>query len=269
MSRLTDHIVGRADRTPAVPDLDEAWEALSAPRPQQGTGFDPATLAELPDPARRWLIRAVPAGVSVDGAVVAQMEGELRLGRRWFDFRAEQILRPGIGFVWRPVVGGRLVRFTGGDLLVGSQARMVFKFRGLVPVVDASDEDVALSAAGRLAGETIVWAPQSLTPGAGARWTAVDGERAIVTVVADGREIDVEVTVDGGGVLRSLRFDRWNASAAPPANEPFGGPATREFVTSDGLTICGSGSAGWGWGTPTWPDGEFFRYRIVGWQHVP
>jgi hypothetical protein len=112
---------------------------------------DHGILADRPGPARRWLARAVPPGTPLGGAVVLEMDGQLRLGRRWFDFRADQILRPAVGFVWRPVVGGRMLRFTGADLLVGPQARMELRLHGRVPVVRAIGDDVARSAVGRLA----------------------------------------------------------------------------------------------------------------------
>ena len=37
---------------------------------------------------------------------------------------------------------------------------------------------------------------------------------------------------------------------------------TREHVTRDRVRVAGSGSVGWGYGTPAWPDGEFFRYSV-------
>lgn len=265
MSTSTDDI----DAATGPPDADDAWHALSRPQGEPTARFDDAEVADLPDPARRWLTRVVPAGVPTHGAVVLHMTGQLRLGPRWFDLRAEQILRPGVGFVWRPVVGGRVVRFTGADLLVGSEARMVFRLHGLVPVVDAAGEDVIRSAAGRLAGETVVWAPQALVPEAGARWVGVDADRARVIVPSAGHDIEVEITVDDDGILQSLCFDRWNASAKPPRPEPFGGPATDELVTARGVRISGAGSAGWGWRTASWPGGEFFRYRIVGCTMIP
>ncbi len=34
------------------------------------------------------------------------------------------------------------------------------------------------------------------------------------------------------------------------------------------MKVTGAGSVGWGWGTPQWPDGEFFRYRTLGVEPV-
>ena len=238
------------------------WDVLAEPVAEPPPGFDPATLADVPETARRWLARVLPAGTPLTSGVTVEMTGEIRLGR-WMRFGADQILRAGVGFVWRPVVGGRMLRFTGADLLGPDDARMEFRFHGLVPVVRASGPDVARSAAGRLAAETVAWVPQALTPQAGARWRGLDDQRAVVTLDAAGETVDVEVAVGGDGRLRSLGLQRWNDSADPPGSEPFGGTVTDEFVTSAGVRIAGAGSVGWDWGTPRWDDGEFFHYRIT------
>lgn len=250
------------------PDLESAWEALVAPRPEAPDRVDPAALDGMPEPVRRWLTRAVPSGAPVGGAVLLEMEGQIRLGRRWFGFRADQVLRPGVGFVWRPEVGGRVVRFTGADVLVDGEARTSFRLHGRMPVVDAFGEDVAHSAVGRLAAETVVWAPHALVH-PNLRGEEIDEDRATVVVPAGGRDIPVEVEVDRVGGLRGVRLDRWNGSAHPPADEPFGGRITSELVTDSGVRIAGSGSVGWGWRTPSWPAGEFFRFRIRRCTRIP
>ncbi|MFA9565268.1 MAG: DUF6544 family protein [Acidimicrobiales bacterium] len=66
---------------------------------------------------------------------------------------------------------------------------MEFRLHGLVPVAQASGPDVARSAAGRLAAETVAWVPQALTPQAG----AVDDEHAVVKSDFAGETVDVEV----------------------------------------------------------------------------
>ncbi len=159
------------------------WAALAAPAGEPVRRFDPATVVDLPDPAQRLLVRALPEGTPLTGVVTLKMAGWIKLGR-WMRFRADQILRAGVGFVWRPVVGGRILRFTGADLLGPEEARMEFRLHGLVPVARASGSDVARSAAGRLAAETVAWLPQALTPQAGARWRAMDEARAAVTLRA-------------------------------------------------------------------------------------
>lgn len=242
---------------------EHGWTALSDESTLEAAVFDPATLADLPPPARRLLGRALPSGVALSTTVELSMEGEIELGSRWLAFTAEQILRAGEGFVWSPVVGGRIVRFVGADVLTADDARMEFRFQGVIPVVRAAGPDVRRSAQGRLAAETVAWMPQALAPQLGARWTPVDDERAIVTLHAAGADLDVEVVVDGDGQVRRVGLDRWNGAAHPPRLEPFGASADSTFTASNGVRIAGSGTAGWNFGTADEAAGIFFRYRIT------
>ena len=259
---MSTNEIGRRVKLPAL--AVRGWTALSDEPPLEPGAFDPATLAGLPPPAQRLLERALPSGVALSTRVELSMDGEIRLGSRWFPFTAEQILRAGEGFVWSPVVGGRLVRFVGADLLTADDARMEFRLHGLIPMVRAAGPDVRRSAQGRLAAETVAWLPQALTPQLGARWTPVDDECALVTLDAAGSTIDVEVVVDVDGRIRRAGLDRWNGSADPPRLEPFGASIDSTYTAPNGVDIAGSGTAGWNFGTADEADGIFFRYRITG-----
>lgn len=225
--------------------------------------FDPASIGDLPAPARRLLSRALPPGVPLATGVELTMLGEIKLGGRWFPFHAKQILRAGVGFVWSPVVGGRLLRFVGADVLGPDGATMDFRLHGRLPIVRASGPDVARSGRGRLAAETVAWLPQALTPQLGARWAEIDDERATVTIDAAGEPTEVVVEVDDGGQPTWLALQRWNGSAKPPAMAAFGGSVHGLFTTAEGVAIADGGTVGWDWGTPKQADGEFFHYTIT------
>ena len=130
-------------------------------------------------------------------------------------------------------------------------------------VVNEAGEDVAHSGRGRLAAETVVWAPQALAPQCGATWAAIDERRASVTIDAAGEAVRVEVAVDADGTLTEVGLARWNGSFRPPAYAPFGGTCTSTFTSETGVRIAGSGEVGWGWGTPEADAGRFFRYQIT------
>lgn len=251
-------------RYPKRPDFaDSAWAELVAAALADSPAFDPATLRDLPSPARRFLARALPAGVSLSSTVEIDMDGEIKLGGRWHRFTAEQILTAGVGFVWAPVVGGRLLRFTGADVLGPHDARIEFRLHGRIPVVRGTGPDIRRSAQGRLAAETVAWLPQALAPQSGARWVGIDDERAIVTLDAAGAAIDVDVAVDADGQIRRLGLQRWNDSARPPADVPFGGSVDSIHTAANGVRIAGTGTVGWDWQTPQQATGVFFRYRIT------
>ena len=242
---------------------DSTWSALAAPHDDDVGVFDPATLHDLPAPAQRLLSRSLPANVALSSLVRLDMDGEIKLGSRWFDFTAQQVLRAGVGFVWAPVVGGRILRFAGADSLGPDGAQIEFKLHGVIPVMRASGPDVYRSAQGRLAAETVAWLPQALTPQAGARWVGIDDERAIVTIGAAGADVDVQVAIDDDGQVRWIGLDRWNSAAKPPAFASFGGSVSSTYTASNGVCIAGGGAVGWDWHTPSEADGVFFRYRVT------
>lgn len=259
-------MVAHAGTVRLPPGTEETWDALAAaPRATAVADmpvFDRGSLASLPTPAARWLGRVVPPGTPLIDVVEIEMTGEIKLGPRWMPFTATQILRAGVGFVWKPIVGGRLLRFVGADLLGPDDARMEFRLHGRIPVARAAGPGTARSAAGRLAAETVAWLPQAATPQAGARWSPVDHAHAIVTLEAAGREVDVQVTVDEDGRLCELLLDRWNDSADPPGLQPFGGEVSAEHETAHGVWVAGAGTVGWGYGTPSSAGGVFFRYAV-------
>lgn len=242
---------------------DATWAALERGADRDPASFDHATLADLPGPAQRLLSAALPDGVPLHDVVRLTMRGEIKLSRRWLGFTAEQILRAGVGFVWAPVVGGRLVRFVGADALGPDGARIEFRLHGRIPVVRGTGPDIARSAHGRLAAETVAWLPSALTPQAGAVWRALDDHRAVVTLTGPGEPTEVEVTVDADGAVTSLALSRWKDSAKPPAFAPFGGTVDSVLTTREGIRVAGSGTVGWDWGTPAAADGSFFRYEIT------
>lgn len=239
------------------------WVALEADHDAERERFDPDSLDGLPPPAQRLLSSALPTATPLDSVVQLEMTGDIKLAGKWLPFTAQQILRAGVGFVWTPVVGGRVIRFVGADALGPDGARLEFLFHGRIPVVRGSGPDVDRSAAGRLAAETVAWLPQQITPQAGARWEPIDDHRAAVHLDTDERDIRVEVGVDDHGQLQSIGVQRWKDSAKPPVEAPFGGTIHSTFDLPDGVRIAGTGTVGWDWHTPQQADGEFFRYRIT------
>ncbi len=226
-----------------------AWSELARHPTAPPQDFDPASLDDLPPPARRLLDRALPRHTPLGTAVHLGMAGRLRVDGQWLPFVGEEILRAGIGYVWHLVRGRRLVRLLGADVLSPSGCRTELRLHGLVPIVRRREEPVSRRAAERLACETVSWLPQALTPQAGAQWHEGDGEHAVVTLSAAGRRVDVEVSVDVDGRLRSVALHRCHAAGVASGADPVGGMVEREFVTDHGITIAGGGTASW-WSGP-------------------
>ena len=260
---VTDDRPSRTMRT--LPHLTETWDALSTSRGPTSR-FDPAAAITLPVPALRLLTRSVRPGTPLARPVLIDMEGEIRL-KKWMPFRARQILAPARGFVWEATVGTAPVVFGGGDSYHQGEGRLDFRLWGLIPVAQASGPDISRSATGRLAAETVAWAPHALTDPV--RWRAVDDTHAVATIPAEDHETDVTVTVDAEGLVRELSTRRWgNPDSGDFDWHPFGGRVD-SHAEYDGVTVAAAGVVGWHWGTDRQTEGEFFRYRIVSASLLP
>lgn len=239
----------------------QAWQDLARAEPTP-IPHPHHQLDDVPEPARRFLTNALPPATTASGSTVLDMEGEIKL-RRWMPFRACQILHPDHGFVWNATVGRFPLRFGGGDSYYRHHGSLEFHLLGLIPVVRASGYDIDRSAAGRLAAETAVWAPQALHPAAGATWHPIDDDRATVTRTVGDEPIDVTLTVDSDGHLQELAMQRWGDPEPGRFDlHPFGATITKTG-TFDGVTIATDGTVGWHHGTDRQSDGEFFRFHIT------
>jgi hypothetical protein len=234
------------------------WELLT------GSGgppeaFRPSMVADLPEPARRWLGHALAPGTPLWPSAVLTMEGEIRLGS-WRPFTGRQVLAPPRGFVWAATARLFGLRVTGFDRYSSGSGQMSWRLGGLIPVMTATGADVTRSAAGRLAGETVL-VPTTFRA---ARWApGADEDRTVVTWLIDGQEESAELQVGGDGRLLGVVLQRWgNPDGASFGRYPFG-VAIEAEETFAGVTIGSVLRAGWWWGTDRQPDGEFFRARIT------
>ena len=174
--------------------------------------FAPEMVADLPEPARRYFLRAIELGTPLAYATQLAMTGEMRLGRdrAWLPLRARQVLAPPAGFIWEASVGTGVMRFMGSDSYVNGRGLTVFRLWDVVPMVRAGGPDVSRSARGRLAIESI-WQPAALLPHQGVRWSAIDDQTARATVMIDGEPIPLTLTIrlsNGSVVGYSITVDQ-------------------------------------------------------------
>lgn len=196
------------------------WEALEKTE-AVGT-FDPAAVTGLPQAARRYLLRAVVPGAPLAASVELTIDGRLRSApdNPWMEFTSREILHREMGFVWRASTAGMPVR--GYDRYVDGAGEMRWRLFGLVPVVQAQDENVTRSAAERYAAERI-FLPTSLSPGPGVEWLPDEADDARVAVDVDGRRILLTLTLTEEGDLAQVRLDRWGDRGAGSWRlEPYG-----------------------------------------------
>jgi hypothetical protein len=242
--------------------VDALWAELSAAGAGEVERFDPAMTDGLPLPARRYLLRSIAPGTPLARAALVTMHGGMRLqpGGDLLAARAEQVLAPPRGLVWRAKVGTGAIRFQGFDLYDVGRERGAMRWwlYGLVPLVRAEGPDVTRSAAGRLGGETL-WLPSMLLPGRGVTWEPVDDSTAIFRITLGGEEVVTTVIVAEDGRLVSATMRRWREGAddRPAGYARFVVDEWDEERTFGGYTIPTRFRAGWELGTP---DGFPFLY---------
>ncbi len=194
--------------------LRRTWKALDAAGPGGGPRFTLDRVAGLPEPARRYLCRAIHRGASLARVGVYRMRGEIRLGpdQPWFPMEAREILAPGVGFLWQPVVhAGHHLTFTGGDYYVAGAGGQRFNLWGLLPFLRSGGAQVTRSQRGRLVAETVLHPAATLPCLAreGSRWSELDAHRALWHTVVDGEEVELTLAVADDGALRSATVERW------------------------------------------------------------
>jgi hypothetical protein len=170
------------------------------------------------------------------------MHGEILVGR-WRPFRARQILDPGAGFTWAATAGRSPLAIRGWDRYADGAGAMRWTVLG-IPVVRASGPDVTRSAAGRLAGETVLSPAFAL--GGGVAWApGEDDDHAVFRLRIGSWEHAVTVTVDARGGLVAVDLPRWG----DPHCDGFGmhGFHVRceGGVTHMGITVPRAIHAGW------------------------
>ncbi len=247
--RQGDH---RADRA--------MWQKLLQSQPANPATFDPAMLADLPDPARRFFRYAIAEGAPLFTVAELTMTGTFDLGTKSapnpLAMTAKQLLAAPQGFVWEMSAARGVIRVSGSDS--GDWTR--FWAMGIAPVARAGGtRDDARAAFGRLVSEAIFWTPAAVLPRPGVRWQAIDADTARLTITHGDLVQSVDLSVTEDGQPTEVRFDRW--SNANPDNtfrlQPFGGTlsAFRDF---DGFRVPTHVEAGNFFGTD-----DYFPFFIA------
>lgn len=201
------------------------WASLAALQPSNPPLYDPAMVAALPEPARRFFNFAIQLGTPLLTVAEIDMGGEFSLGSRdkpnYRAMNARQILAAPHGFVWTLKIPGA-VSLSGSD--TGKWTH--FRVFGLIPVARlGGDADHARAAYGRYVAEAVFWTPAALLPAPGIVWEGLDQDTARVTVTHKALSQSVDVRVDAEGRPIEVRFMRWtNANAERTYRlQPFGG----------------------------------------------
>jgi len=233
------------------------WEELATPPAAESRRFDPASLEGLPDPARRFLTRAIAPETPLAGSVTFTMEGTIVLDPPppTHPMTGEQVLAPPYGFIWSARTHGGMMRIRGFDRFGGGEGEMRWKLFGLIPVMRARGEDVTRSAAARLAMEAVLL-PSALVPGGAARWEAVDDAHARFVFTIAGERVSTTLEVDSEGRPVRAWADRWNEGKY----ERFEVQLAGELVAG-GYRIPRTVVAGWRLGDPD--EFRFYQAHLL------
>lgn len=238
--------------------VHEQWERLCTGTAQPDV-FDVAMVADLPEPARRWLTHAIAPGTPLWQSAELTLHGEIRLGS-WRPFTATQVVSPPRRYIWAATARVLGLPVVGYDLLEHEVGRMRWRLLDLLPVMTADGADVSRSAAGRLVGE-IALAPTTFGT---ATWTMGDHPDRTTGAVRLGGELEaVELDVRPNGALHHVVVQRWgNPGGQPFGRYPFGVTVEQE-QTFEGVTMPSAFRAAWWFGTERQDEGEFFRARVT------
>lgn len=224
--------------------------------------FDPAMLDGLPEPARRYLARALAPGVPLARTVTLEMAGHFVLNGKTLPMTARQVLAPPAGFVWQARIGQGVSAFSGSDGLVAGHSWTRFRLAGLVPLVRVGGDADHRRSAGTRAMMEAVWCPAMLLPQAGAVWRQTGPDQAEVAFTAHPGIAPVRLTLNPDGLIAEMVAMRWSDANADRRYrlQPFGGRVL-ESRSFGGVTIPVRMEMGNLWGTPDYAP--FFLAEVT------
>ena len=167
-------------------------------------------IAELPQPVQRYFLHAIKPGTPLADSVKLKMNGSFRLSsdKPWLPMQAEQIINRLKGFVWKAKIGSGLMKFLGADYCFNNFARMRFSIWGIIPVVNAHNQDITRSAIGRFVGESF-WLPSALLPQNRVNWQVINDNTIEAIIKVDGKHITLTFAIDSNGKLLKMSLPRW------------------------------------------------------------
>ena len=225
--------------------VKQIWRSLKIH--SNGAIFTAEMVADLDEPVQRYFLHAIKPGTLLAEYVELEMIGSFRQkpDADWLFMQASQIISTAPGFIWQAMIGKGLLQFTGADYYYQGKGQTKFFFMGLIPLVDAQNQNVDRSAAGRLGAE-FVWLPSALLPNNGVAWQAIAENTIQGNFSINHEPICLTLTIDSDGKLLKLSLPRWRNATADKSWQyrTFRGYAQEE-IASEGYTIPAAMSVGW------------------------
>jgi hypothetical protein len=192
-----------------------SWQQLAASAEPAPALFDPAMVANLPSPARRFFLFSIKPGTPLRRVVQIWMSGDLGLGTQakpnYQPMTGHQLLAAPKGSIWKACMGDALSTVYGSDGFVNGYSWTKFWLFACLPIVRSfGRRDHARSAFGRMVAEAIFWSPAALLPQTGVHWQAIGEDHARATVTFEGFSQSIDITIATDGQPLCVWFLRWS-----------------------------------------------------------
>ncbi len=215
--------------------------------PTRAVTFDPAALAELPEPVRRYLAFALTPGQPIVRRARIQHAGDFAAAPGgWRPFRSVQhVTTAPPGFVWDARLAmSPVLRVRVRDAYIGAEGSMYGAVGGLVPVADQrGTPKIAASALWRLLAESVWW-PTALLPGSGVAWAAIDDRTARATLTDRAVSASADFHFGSNGEVVRVTGERYRAVGDGQRLTPTEGHH-RDYVRIGGMMVPQSGDVAW------------------------
>ncbi len=237
--------------------LDDLWESA----PKSDRDFNPESLINLPNLARRYLECAIAPGTPLASAVRFWMHGDIKLGEKWHPFKGEEVIYWNRGMIWRATTWAKGLPIWGGDRIVDGVGESQWKILGLFPVMQASGADITRSSVGRVQVESMLLPSVLCNPDIS--WIELNASQVQANFTALGEPVKLTLTVSDRGMLEQAKIDRWGNPEGEAFHYVDFGGIVEESGTFDGYTIPTRLRVGWFLGSDRFESGgEFFRCAI-------
>lgn len=231
--------------------IEDLWEST----PTSNRPFDPKLLGNLPHLARRYLEQAVAPGTPLASAVRLWMHGEMKLGKHWHSFKAEEVISWDRGMIWQATTLMNGLPILGEDRIVDGVGNASWN------TIHRSGEDITRSCIGRVQAE-FIWLPSVLC-NPDIIWTELNASQVQATFTVLGEPAKLTLTVSDQGVLKQVKVDRWGSLEGEAFHYSDFGGIVEDSVTFDGYTIPTRLRVGWYFGSERFEsEGESFHCTI-------
>lgn len=231
--------------------IEDLWEST----PKSDRPFNPELLGNLPHLARRYLEQAIAPGTPLASAVRLWMHGEMKFGKDWHSFKAEEVICWDRGMIWQATTEMHGLPIVGDDRVVDGVGNACWN------TIQRSGEDITRSCVGRVHSESM-WLPSVLCR-PDISWTELSASQVQAACTALGEPAKITLTVSNQGVLEQIKVDRWGSLKGEAFHYADFGGIVEDSGTFDGYTIPTQLRGGWFFGSERFEsEGEFFHGTI-------